>query len=173
MKAMATGIENKTDELLTVLDRDIQHIEENLSRLNELRSRVIKRDDTALSELLETIRAESDNYADNESMRQSIRKELAAAFGCNIKQMTLSRLETALPAEKKPQITVRKAKLKSLTSELKKEHLATVMLLAECVRLNRLFLNTVFNAGKTGTVIYDSNGVTKRQIDTALINLRS
>jgi flagellar biosynthesis/type III secretory pathway chaperone len=162
MKAMVTGIDNKIDELLVVLDKDIQHIQESMSRLNELRSLVIKRDDTALS-----------NYADNESRRQSIRNELANAFGCDVKQMTLSRLEKTLPKGKNTQVTQRKAKLKSLTNKLKEEHLITVLLLSECARLNRLFLNSIFNAGKAGTVIYDSNGITRRQIDTALINLRS
>ena len=173
MKAMVTGIDNKIDELLAVLDRDIQHMQESMSRLNELRSLVIKRDDTALSNLLEDIRAKSDNYADNESRRQSIRNELAHAFGCDVKQMTLSRLEKTLPKGKNTQVAQRKAKLKSLTSKLKEEHLITVLLLSECARLNSLFLNSIFNAGKTGTVMYDSNGITRRQIDTALINLRS
>jgi len=173
MKAMAIGIDNKIDELLAVLDRDIQHMQESLSRLNELRSLVIKRDDAALSNLLEDIRAESDNYADNESRRQSIRNELAIALGCDVKQMTLSRLETTLPRGKNAQVAERKAKLKSLTGKLKEEHLITVLLLSECARFNRLFLNSIFNSGKTETVIYDSNGITRRQIDTALINLRS
>ena len=173
MKATETGIDNKIDELLAVLDKDIQHIQESLSRLKELRSLVIKRDDAALGNLLDEIRAEADNYADNESRRQSIRNELAIAFGCDVKQMTLSKLETTLSKGKNTQIAERKARLKSLTSRLKEEHLVTVLLLSECARLNRLFLNSIFNAGKTETVVYDSNGITRRQIDTALINLRS
>ncbi|MHC4455543.1 MAG: hypothetical protein ACYS0I_00390, partial [Planctomycetota bacterium] len=89
------------DELLVVLDRDIQHIEKNLSRLNELRSLVIKRDEAALRKLLETIKADSDSYASNESKRQSLRKELADAIGCDVHQMTLSVLEDNLSKEKR------------------------------------------------------------------------
>jgi hypothetical protein len=37
MKIATSQIQDKLDELLVVLDRDIQHIEKNLSRLNELR----------------------------------------------------------------------------------------------------------------------------------------
>ena len=173
MKATAIGIEDKVDELLVVLDKDIQHIQESSSRLNELRSLVIKRDDATLGELLESIQAESDRYAANELKRQSIRKELAIALGCNVGQMTLSRLEATLPKERKAQVTKRKAKLRSLTNELKKEHLGTVLLLSECARLNSLFLNSIFNAGKTGMVYYDSNGNTRRQTGTAFVNLWS
>ena len=48
---------DKVDELLAVLDKDIEHIQRSLSRLNELRRLVIKRDDTALGKLLESIQA--------------------------------------------------------------------------------------------------------------------
>jgi len=172
MKATATEIEGKVDELLAVLDKDIRHIHDTLSQLNELRSLVIKRDDTALAKLLGSIRAEADSYAANESKRQSIRRELAGAFSCNVKQMTLSRLETLLPEQKKVQISDRKASLRALIKELKKEHSSTAMLLSECARFNSLLLRAIFDVGKTGTVTYSPNGAAKQQIDTALVNLQ-
>ena len=52
MKEMAAAADNKVEELLAILDEDIRHIQDSMSRLNELRSSVIKRDDKALAELL-------------------------------------------------------------------------------------------------------------------------
>ncbi len=172
MKATAIEIEGKVDELLTVLDKDIQHIQESLSKLNELRSLVIKHDDVALGKLLESIQAETDGNLRHELKRQSIRKELASAFGCGLEQMTLSTLEASLPNEKKEQVTRRKAKLKSLIKELKKEHLSTALLLSECARFNRMLLKSVFNLGNTGTVYYGSNGATRQRSDMAFVNLQ-
>jgi len=172
MKATTIEIEDKVAELLAVLDKDIEHVQETLLRLNELRSLVIKRDDAGLGKLLEGIQAESDSYKSNESQRQSIRKELATAFGCNLEQMTLSRLEASLTKEKKAQVAERKARLSSLAKELKKEHLNTALLLSECTRVNSLLLKSIFDFGKTGTVIYNSNGHTKRQTETAFVNLQ-
>ncbi|MHC4500298.1 MAG: flagellar export chaperone FlgN [Planctomycetota bacterium] len=172
MKVAAIEIEGKVDELLVVLDKDIQHIQESLSRLNELRSLVIKRDDAALDGLLEKIRVESDGYAANELKRQSIRKELAIALGCNFEQMTLSRLEAALSEGKEAQVSRRKTRLRSLTKDLKKEQLSTALLLSECARFNRLLLNSIFDLGKTGTTTYNSSGATSRQSDTAFVNLQ-
>jgi hypothetical protein len=172
MKATTISIEDKVDELLLVLDEDIRHIQQSLSRLNELRSLVIKRDDVSLGKLLELIRSESEGYRKHELQRQSIRKELAAALGCGFGQMTLSTLEADLPKEKKEQVTEKKAKLNSLIKELKKEHLSTALLLSECARINKMLLNSVFNFGNTGTVYYGSNGATKRQNDTAFVNLQ-
>ncbi len=172
MKTTATGTEDKVDELLIVLDEDIRHIQESLLRLNELRSLVVKRDDAALGKLLESIQSETDVYRSNELKRQSIREELATAFGSNLEQMTLSRLESKLPEEKKAQVTKRKAELRALIKELRKEHLSTALLLSDCARFNTLLLKSVFDLGKTGIVYYDSSGSTKRQTDTAFVNLQ-
>jgi hypothetical protein len=172
MKATAIGIDAKVDELLVCLDEDIQHIQESLLHLNELRRLVIKRDDTALGKLLESIQTESDRYRPHESRRQSIRKELANVLGCDLEQVTLSALEASLPKAKKDEVTQMKAKLRSLTDELKKEHLSTALLLSECARFNNLLLKSIFDIGKTGAVYYNSNGATRQQIDTAFVNLQ-
>jgi len=168
----ATAIQNKVDELLAVLDKDIQHIQDSFSWLNELRSLVIKRDDIALSRLLQSIRAESDSYVSNEQQRQSLRKDLANALGCRVEQITLSRLVAILPEEKKAQVINIKTKLRVLVEQLKKEHLSTSLLLSDCARFNNLLLRAIFDLGKTGTVYYSPNGVAKRQTDTAFVSLR-
>jgi hypothetical protein len=85
--------------------------------------------------------------------------------------VTLSALEARLPKEKKEQIIRMKAKLMSLTKELKKEHLSTILLLSECARFNNLLLKSIFDLGRTGAVYYNSNGATKQQTDMAFVNL--
>ncbi len=172
MKAATIEIEEKVDELLACLDTDVKHMQESLSNLNELRSLVIKRDDAALGKLLENIRGESDRYANHESSRQSIRKELAGILCCDFEQMTLSTLKVCLPEGKKEQVTEMQTELKALTKELKKEHLRTALLLSECDRFNSLLLRSVFDLGQTGAVYYNSNGSTRRQMDTAFMNLQ-
>ena len=44
MKAETASIENKVDQLLVCLVRDVQHLEKSLLDLNEMRRLVIKRD---------------------------------------------------------------------------------------------------------------------------------
>jgi hypothetical protein len=164
-------MENKVDKLLAVLDEDIRYIHDSLLQLNELRSSVVKRDDAALDRLLSTIRAKAGSYVVNESKRQSLRKDLADALGCNVEQMTLTMLESRLPIEKKAQVANKKAELRTLIGELKREHLATATLLSECARFNNLLLASIFDLGKTGTLTYRANGVTNRQMDKTLVNL--
>ena len=172
MRATEIPMEDKVDQLLACLEKDSRHIEQNLSQLNELRRLVIKRDEAALSRLLESIRAESDRYRSHESERQSIRKELAEMLGCDLQQMTLSALQASLPKAERARVTKMKARLRSLVEEFKKEHLSTALLLSECTRFNNLLLKSIFEIGNTGTVYYNSSGTAKRQTDTAFVNLQ-
>ena len=172
MKAAVVEIEDKVDQLLDCLDKDAQYIQESLLQLNEMRRLVIKRDEAALGKLLESIQADADRYREHELNRKSIRKELADSLGLSIKEMTLSALQECLPEEKKDQVTQMKAKLRSLSAELKKEYLSTALLLSECARFNNLLLKGIFDLGKTQSVHYNSNGETRRQIDMAFVNLQ-
>jgi len=171
MKTIESEIEEKIDELLACLETDVRHMQESLSYLNELRGLVIKRDDVALGRLLESIRTRSDSFAGHERKRQSKRKELANMLGCKLEQITLSELATRVPQGARERVSAMQAKLRSLAEELKKEHMSTSMLLSECARFNGLLLRSVFDLGRTGAVYYNSNGATKRHVDTALMNL--
>jgi len=165
-------VSNGIDELLTVLDKDIQHIQESLSWLNELRGLVIKRDYAALSKLLQTIQTEADSYAATELQRLSLRKDLANTLGCSVEQVTLSALEAALPEEKKVRIENRKIKLKGLIQELRKEHLSTTLLLSDCARFIRQLLKALFDLGGKRTVFYSPNGTTRRLTETTFMNMK-
>lgn len=172
MESITVEMDGKIDELLVVLDEDSRHVREALSRLDELRSLVIKRDEAALGRLLKTIGDESDSYCANESKRQSLREELAAASGCSVAEMTLSRLEAMLPGEKQVQVAQRKAELRLLTEELKREYLKTTMLLSDCARFNSVLLRGVLELGRTGAITYSSDGAAKLQTDTAFVSMQ-
>ena len=172
MKASPIEIKEKVDALLICLDKDVQHLQKGISRLHEMRRWIIKRDDTALSRLLEEIRTETDAYGRHERNRQSIRQELAEALGYDLKQTTLSTLETILPKVQKDQIKEKKIKLKTLIEEFRKEHFGTAMLLSECARFNNTLLKSIFDPGKVDSLSYNSNGAAKRHTDVALINLQ-
>jgi hypothetical protein len=86
--------------------------------------------------------------------------------------MTLSRLETVVSEEQKAQVAAKKARLRALTKQLKKEHLSTAMLLSDCARFNGQLLSSVFNLGKVGIVCYDSKGSAKRGVTEAFVNLQ-
>jgi len=172
MKIEEVEIEGKVNELLAVLDKDIQHLQQSVSCLNELRSLTIKHDDSALSKLLERIQSESGSYRNHELKRQSIRRELAVALGCDLKEMTLSMLGDNLPEEQKARVTTTKTKLNELVKELRKEYISTSFLLSECARFNKVLLKSVFGLRESGVVTYTNNGAAKQQTNTMFVNMR-
>jgi len=172
MKAAAASIEDKVDQLLVCLDKDVRHMQESLLKLNEMRRFLIKRDEAALCKLLESIQADADSYREHELKRKSILKELADRLGCSFEQVTLSALQAIFPEEKKDRFAEVKTNLKSSSAELKKEYLNTALLLSECARFNNMLLKGIFDLGKSDSVHYNSNGVTRRQIETAFVNLQ-
>ena len=172
MKTTVIVIEEKIDALLTCLDNDVQHLQKGILQLDELRRLVIKHDDDALSILLEEIQTEVDDYKRHERKRQSIWRELAAVLGYDLKQMTLSTLETILPKAITGRITEKKKQIRGLVEELRKEHVSTSMLLLECARINHTLLKGIFNHRKVESLCYNANGAAKRQTDVALIDLQ-
>ena len=173
MKTTVIEIENKVEQLLNVLDKDIRYLNKTLSNLNELRSMVIKRDDASLHKLLESTRSDSKSYKDNELKRQRLREELAFALDCSLKQVTLSRLENELSEEKRAQVTRRKSELNTLAEKFRKEHLNTAMLLSDCAKFNSLLLKSVLGSVQTGTITYDPRGSAERQTNSVFVNLQS
>lgn len=172
MKALMTEIENKVDQLFLVLDKDIQHIWDNLSKLNKMRDFVAARDDTSLHKMLESVKSESNDYKGNELKRQSLRKELALALDCSFEQMTLTRLQSELSGPMKDGVTRRKIRLQTLSSQLKKEHLSTTMLLADCSRFNSAMLNSLLKCGQSEPSTYSQNGSIQRQAGSAFVNYK-
>ena len=166
-------IEKKVDKLLECLEVDIQQIKQNISYLNEMRSLIIKRDDIALSKLLEAIQETSEIYKDKEKERQSIRRELADFLGCSLEQVTLSKVEENLSEISKNKVIEIRENLRLFIEELRREYSSTVMLVSECARFNKILLKSIFDLSKTGTCSYDARGATRRQGgEAAVMNVK-
>ena len=164
-------IEDCVDQLLVVLDKDIEYLEDNISRLNELRGLVVKQDCDALNQLLRNIQSETKTYRQNELKRQILRKKLAAVLNCGPEEITLTRLGSRLTGSKNNDVSKRKTRLQELTRLLKKEYAGTQFLLVDCARFNRFLLKRIFDAGRSENLTYKPTGTTEQQTDTVFMNL--
>jgi hypothetical protein len=172
MNEQTVEISHKTQDLLGVLERDIEHIGRTVSYLNELRGLVIKRDEKGMCRLLDVIRTESQEYAGNEQRRNLMRKEMAEVLGCRPEELTLTFLKKGASGQALTAIAEAQQKLKTMVERLQREYTATVTLVSDCARINSLLLKTVFERNLPGLVCYDSAGLTKRQGDAAFMNMR-
>ncbi|HAL45280.1 MAG: hypothetical protein A2Y12_11050 [Planctomycetes bacterium GWF2_42_9] len=161
MRLITFEIEEKVRLLISILDSDIQNILNNLSRLNELRGFVIKKDEASLQMLLGTIQMESSSYKENEFARHQVRQELAQIWGCTFEEMTLTKLESELSGEIRNEVVQKKWQLKTLTSKFKLEYANTLKLLTNCARFNKMLLKSILAIGNKNTVTYGPTGRTE------------
>ncbi|MBW8014777.1 MAG: flagellar protein FlgN [Planctomycetes bacterium] len=171
MKTLSLEFDNYIDPLIDVLERDIEHIDSTLEMLDQLRGMIIKRDDKSLNLLLEKARIKTEKYASVENRRQAIRKELARIWGCEMKEMTLTKLIQILEPERSEQIRETKEKLERLLARFKTEHLSTFMLLSECSRFNEVMLSALLN-GRRDEATYNRQGSMKWQKKQSIVNLQ-
>ena len=171
MNEQTVDITDRIKELLNVLERDMGHIEYAVSKLNDLRGFVIKRDEKGLLQLLGEIQEETKDYQANEERRNIIRKELAGLFGCQLQELTLSVLKKRVSGAAAAAIAESQEKLKTMVGRLRVEYVSTAALLSECSRINSALLRIIFNRSRMGPACYDSNGLTTRESGAAFMNM--
>jgi hypothetical protein len=172
MNEQTADMAGRIEELLDVLERDMTHIEYAVSKLNDLRGFVIKRDEQGLVRLLGEIREETMDYQANEDRRGVIQKELAGLFGCQPRELTLSVLKKRVSGAASAAIGESQEKLKKMVGRLRVEYISTAALLSECSRINSALLRIVFNRSGMGPACYGSNGLTTRESEAAFMNMR-
>ncbi len=164
-------LDNKLMELLDVLDKDIENIKINLSRLDRLRGFVIKRDDKSLNRLLGTIREQSQDALHHERRRNRITKELALFLGLPVKEITLTHLASVFE-DFSELLLSKKQQALSLTHRLKQEYTKTAILLTDCARFNNRLISAIFGLEKHDAGCYNSNGSSQQQNGTAFVNMK-
>jgi len=172
--------ESKITALLEVLDEDIRHLESALSRLELLRTLLIRRENAALELLLGDIQQQADAYRTIEQKRQQLRKDVARDLGCTEGELTLSRLrkELAGPTCSEAQrrcgaaVADRQTRLRSLAAQLRREHTLTALLLRDCARFNRSLLRVFLGSAGRGCATYTPTGAAQRDPGAALMSIQ-
>jgi hypothetical protein len=163
--------EARVAALLDVLDEDIRHLESTISRLDTLRSLLIKRDNAALEKLLEDIRRQADAHGANERKRQQLRRDLAVDLGCAEGDLTLSMLQGKLTGAAGAAVADRQVRLQSLAAQLRREYTLTVLLLRDCTRFNRSLLRAFLGSAGRGGTTYSPAGVEQHPTGAALMSM--
>jgi hypothetical protein len=172
MNSMSSDIEELIEELLALLDADAIRLESTLSHLNHLRAGVIKRDEAAMEQLLEAIKAEQDDRDAIENKRNKLRQIAAAAFGCTAEELNLSQIMKHLTPLLRQQVAQRQQTLARLVEKLKTEYTATAVLLNECSRFNRMMLDSIVGSRCRGVATYNASGQMKRPNGSGFVTMQ-
>lgn len=173
-------IESRIAALLEVLEADARHLASALSRLDLLRSLLIRRENAGLERLLGDIHQQADAYRAIEQKRQQLRRELALELGCTEGELTLSRLREELTrhacseAERRLAAAVadRQARLRSLAAQVRREHSLTALLLQEAARFNQSLWRVFLGSAGRGCTTYSPTGTACRDAGAALMSMQ-
>jgi hypothetical protein len=168
---ISSGLDVKMEALLAVLDGDIVHVQTVLKQLDQLRCLLIRRDNAGLEKLLVDLASEAETHAAHEQERQELRQELAVELQCRPEQLTLSSLLCMLPDAHRPDVAERQKTLRLLIGRLRREHVLTTMLLADCARFNQSLLRVFFGQNARGAFCYDASGAAVRRPDAKLMSI--
>jgi hypothetical protein len=172
MNRHALEIERWVLELLIILKQESDAMTEVEAWLQQLREKVIQRDESALDLLLKDIRGKRTLLPELEVKRQAIRQELSTVLGLPFEQVTLTRIESLLTGELQHQVSHMKARLQSQTRALHVQHQGAIMFLMDCARFNRLLLNSVFENIPQSTTTYTHRGNAEHTRSSALVNMQ-
>ena len=158
-------------QMTAVLQEDAKNLQAALTRLNDLRASLLKRDPASLEDLLAVIKSQQDAYAINESRRNELRAQAAIELGCPIQEMNISRLIPHIGQRTSTRLLAAKAQIQELTAKLRTEYFATASLLSECARFNRQLVNALLG-GKSQVTTYNCRGNHSQQLKSAMVNLQ-
>ncbi len=172
MNTHTLDIERWVLELLIVLKQESAAMGQVSMWLTQLQESVMERDEPGLEALLKEIQTHENRMPELERKRQSIRGDLAIVLGLPFEQLTLTRLEDLLTGELQNQVSQMKAQLQVQTGALHAQRQGAVMFLADCTRLNRQLLNSVFDNRQESHTTYSARGNAEHQRSSALVNVQ-
>ena len=156
-------------ELNEVLDCEQRRVEQTLVQFNDLRSALIRRDETGLQEMLNQIQTRQDEFSRLDQRRHRLGHRLAQWIGCDPLEVNLTRLIRRLPPDQGRPLRQRQQQLSRQVRQLKMEHHLTGLLLADCARLNRTLLRAML--GGVGDS-YNAQGRSSWQVQDRLVSVQ-
>ncbi|HOQ03833.1 MAG TPA: flagellar protein FlgN [Anaerohalosphaeraceae bacterium] len=161
----------QVDELLVYLDCQALALERVLVFLDEFRRALIRRDTGALERMREQLDEEGRIGSEMETRRRHLMEQFAAAMGCRVEQVCLSEICRRCEPMQQVPLRERQERLKELTARLRRQHLATELLVRECARLNRRLLE-VLTGQPAGGGLYDAHGRVGGMNSTGLVKMK-
>lgn len=147
----------QVEELLDYLEAQARVLERVLGFLDAFRRALIRRDIPALEQMQEQLEEEGRVGAEVEGRRRHLMEQFAAAMGCRAEQVCLSAIARRCEPMQQVVLQERQKCLRELTERLRRQHLATELLVREYGRMNRRLLEILTGQQDRGR-LYDARG---------------
>ena len=158
-------------DLSIFLDAREAELLETLGRLNTLRAAVIRRDEAALTQLLDAVQEDADRKRRLDAAQEAIEQRLLEGLAGLILPVTLSGICTLIDESLRPTLRQKQMALQHMAQRVQHELQATEMLLRECARCNRELLGVLLGCGRPSQT-YDPQGQSQWNVHHGLVSMK-
>jgi hypothetical protein len=157
------------DELLTALDEQVVLLRTKRDQMAGLSAALISRNNEQIEKRLsEMERSEVDQAISDERLRR-LRARVAETLGCPESQSRLIHFLEYLSVESAELLRRKREAVIVAATELRKQHLRTVMQLTESARINRILLESLIPSGESIS-LYGRSGSNYWRSETGLVD---
>ncbi|MCY2927186.1 MAG: hypothetical protein NT031_17480 [Planctomycetota bacterium] len=161
--------DNALGQLTDALDRELAILDRREKQTDELRRAIIQADDAEMESLLERMGQTDQEQSLVDAEVGALRAAISAMIDPRGVTMKLSELARRLPPEGSRAIEGRRERIVRKIGDLRRLHVETAVLLAECARINRMLLDTMLRGGGT-VATYDARGAHHRARSGGLLS---
>ncbi len=169
MILLPDGATEPLERLISLLDIEIDLLQQRQRQFDTLNEVLISRDDKGLERLLHEMEQAQHTQSDTDLKLQATRRSLAEALRVKAGELTLSLLIAHLPDSRASALDYRRNQIVLLAEALRKQHLRAVMLLSESARVNQMLLESLFPKSESVTT-YSADGSDSWRPDTGLVD---
>jgi len=159
------------EALLATLDEAITLQETVLGHLDAMAEAVGRLSETALRDEVDRQAPVPARLQEAARRRHEARAALADVLGWPVADVTLGRLQAALPASEAARVGRRRVRLLALGDAVRRRHLRTAVLVGEASRIHRSLLGALAPRSGAGHT-YSTNGLPVQVAGRALLDAR-
>jgi hypothetical protein len=159
------------DEVGVFLDARHAELLGTIERLDALRTAVIRRDEAALTGLLDQAQQDAERKRQNDAAQTVLEQRLLDFLDGLSEPVTLSRVCELIEEDLRPPLRHKQTALQDLAHRVQRELDATEMLLRECARCNRELLAAIIGRNRQ-SLTYDPQGQSQWNVHHGLVSMK-
>ena len=140
-----------TEELAALLEEEAELLHLRLRQMVRLSDAIVGRGDEDMQPVLDEMEQTQRRQEATDLKLQAVRNAFSSALGERGAALKLSELIDRLPPRQAAALDYRRQQIILLAERLRGQHLQTVVLLAECARVNRRLMEGLFPSGESLT----------------------
>jgi len=160
------------DELVKTLDQEIDLLDLRCVQLAALSRASIERDDETMESLMRDIETTQQRQDSTDRELNTIRRMLADLLNRPLAEMRLGTLVEALDGPRRAEVASRRQGIVALMEQLKRQHMATALVVAESARINRMLLESLCPQSRQVTT-YGVRGERSWRPESPLVDVES